>query len=342
LLGNLLPNIKITHSYSRFQVDFLDLVVFKCMEDALTSLLSTAVAALLPACVAAGCTAAPETWQVQVKYLFDPKLPNHQAKQQERQSLDRLTGTTRETGLTLTISDGRSFLMELTIVDSGADTAILTEATCKRYGIHIFKTHVPQLLAIDGAPNTNIIGRTGPLVLTLAAGTPYAANLPLPNGALVMKGDAGGLYDLCLDKQSLHAVYGYVDPALSMLVFRPRPEQDMWLLNGIPVASAASPSRIKQLRAQGLQLKRRRRKMSPVPWSAHAPSLSVSAAAATAPMTARLARCSLARSLRSSQQSLSAARLWPSRRPQARLSAAQQHATGLLAFCQAFALCLCC
>lgn len=37
LLGNLLPNIKITHSYSRFQVDFLDLVVFKCMEDALTS-----------------------------------------------------------------------------------------------------------------------------------------------------------------------------------------------------------------------------------------------------------------------------------------------------------------
>lgn len=33
LLNNLLPNIKITHSYSQFEVDFLDVVVFKCMED---------------------------------------------------------------------------------------------------------------------------------------------------------------------------------------------------------------------------------------------------------------------------------------------------------------------
>jgi site-specific DNA-cytosine methylase/transposase-like protein len=216
------------------------------------ALLSTAVTALLPDVIAAGCTAAPETWRVQTKFLFQPQLPKHQAKQQERQSLDRLTGTTRENGISLTIGDGRSFLLELTIIDSGADTAILTEATCKRYGIHVITTHVPQLLAIDGAPNSNIIGRTGPLVLTLAQGTPYSANLPLPNGALVMKGDAGGLYDLCLDKQTLHAVYGYVDPALSMLMFRPRPEQDMWLLNGIPITSAASPSRIKQLRSQGL------------------------------------------------------------------------------------------
>jgi hypothetical protein len=33
LLNTLLPNIKITHSYSQFEVDFLDLVVYKCMED---------------------------------------------------------------------------------------------------------------------------------------------------------------------------------------------------------------------------------------------------------------------------------------------------------------------
>jgi hypothetical protein len=34
LLNSLLPNIKITYSYSQFEVDFLDLVVYKCMEDA--------------------------------------------------------------------------------------------------------------------------------------------------------------------------------------------------------------------------------------------------------------------------------------------------------------------
>jgi hypothetical protein len=37
LLHNLLPNIKITKMYSQFQVDFLDLVVYKCMDDAATS-----------------------------------------------------------------------------------------------------------------------------------------------------------------------------------------------------------------------------------------------------------------------------------------------------------------
>lgn len=35
VLNKALPNIKITQSYSQFQVDFLDLVVYKCMEDAL-------------------------------------------------------------------------------------------------------------------------------------------------------------------------------------------------------------------------------------------------------------------------------------------------------------------
>ena len=35
MLNTALPNIKITHHYSQFQVDFLDLVVYKCMEDAL-------------------------------------------------------------------------------------------------------------------------------------------------------------------------------------------------------------------------------------------------------------------------------------------------------------------
>lgn len=34
MLGSLLPNIKITYNYSQFEVDFLDIVIYKCMEDA--------------------------------------------------------------------------------------------------------------------------------------------------------------------------------------------------------------------------------------------------------------------------------------------------------------------
>ena len=37
VLNTALPNIKITYSYSRFQVDFLDVVIYKCMEDAVGS-----------------------------------------------------------------------------------------------------------------------------------------------------------------------------------------------------------------------------------------------------------------------------------------------------------------
>lgn len=37
VLNTTLPNIKITYHYSLFQVDFLDIVIYKCMEDALTS-----------------------------------------------------------------------------------------------------------------------------------------------------------------------------------------------------------------------------------------------------------------------------------------------------------------
>ncbi|HEY5140343.1 MAG TPA: hypothetical protein VIJ25_13665, partial [Methylococcales bacterium] len=38
VLNTTLDNIKITFQYSRFQVDFLDTVIYKCMEDAETSL----------------------------------------------------------------------------------------------------------------------------------------------------------------------------------------------------------------------------------------------------------------------------------------------------------------
>jgi hypothetical protein len=34
VLNSTLPNIKITHTYSQFQVDMLDLVIYKCAEDA--------------------------------------------------------------------------------------------------------------------------------------------------------------------------------------------------------------------------------------------------------------------------------------------------------------------
>ena len=89
----------------------------------------------------------------------------------------------------------------------------MTEDLCKRAGLHIHKDGpLPGLKAIDGNITNNIIGRTGPLTITLAKGTRYPAVLPVNKGALVIKGSAGGLYDLCLDKQTLYQSLAMLTP----------------------------------------------------------------------------------------------------------------------------------
>jgi hypothetical protein len=106
--------------------------------------------------------------------------------------------------------------------------------------MHIYCIDLPGLKTISGELTNNNIGRTGPLVVSLALGSSHPAHLPIPNGALVMKGNAGGLYKFCLDKQTLHSVYGYVDPALNHILFRPlASEGNMTLFNGIPTTSVA-------------------------------------------------------------------------------------------------------
>ena len=77
--------------------------------------------------------------------------------------------------------------------------------------------------------------------------------LPVNKGALVIKGSAGGLYDLCLDKQTMYPVFGHVDPALGYLVFRPLAANgNFTLINGIPISAQARGAEVEKLRAQGL------------------------------------------------------------------------------------------
>jgi hypothetical protein len=151
-------------------------------------------------------------------------------------SLDFLVSTTKQQGLTLTTTDGRDVLMDATFNDSGATLLLFTEVVCGEWGVHIFRTtQVPPVKGIDGLPSKKIIGRTGPLVLTLAKGHPLAAALPVPC-AWVLEGDAGGMFKVCLDKKTLLPVYGYVDPAINMLCYRPKAAQGrMDIIHGIPV-----------------------------------------------------------------------------------------------------------
>jgi len=158
-----------------------------------------------------------------------------------------------EDGLVVNTPDGRSILAEKGVDDSGAEEPITTEVACKEWGLSIDTSRKAFLRGIDGLLTALVLGRTQPFSLTLRKGCFGSVNLLLPDGAIVLKGDAAGLYQIILDKQTLHSVYGHVDPAYERLVFRPFADQGYaYILNGVPVASVASGKQVKDLRSQGL------------------------------------------------------------------------------------------
>jgi hypothetical protein len=173
---------------------------------------------------------------VMLQYGFKPVAIDYTLRQSMPVTLDFLVGTNKQEGLTLTTPDGRDVLVDMAFQDSGATLLLFTEVACGEWGTYIFRTNqVPSVKGIDGLPSKKIIGRTGPLVLTLAKGHPLAAVLPVPC-AWVLEGDAGGMFKVCLDKKTLLPVFGYVDPALNMLCFRPKAAQGrLDIIHGIPV-----------------------------------------------------------------------------------------------------------
>jgi hypothetical protein len=185
---------------------------------------------------AAAATSRDLLTTVMLRYGFTPVVMDYRLRQSMPVSLDFLVSTTKQQGLTLTTTDGRDVLMDATFNDLGATLLLFTEVVCGEWGVHIFRTtQVPPVKGIDGLPSKKIIGRTGPLVLTLAKGHPLAAALPVPC-AWVLEGDAGGMFKVCLDKKTLLPVFGYVDPAINMLCYRPKAAQGrMDIIHGIPV-----------------------------------------------------------------------------------------------------------
>jgi hypothetical protein len=91
---------------------------------------------------------------------------------------------------------------------------------------------------ISGKLAKMLVGYTGAFTLTLAMGTPYATAISVSIG-FVIGGNAGGMYKMCLDKQTLYSIFGHINPAWQHLVWYPRAaEGDLSLLAGIPISSA--------------------------------------------------------------------------------------------------------
>jgi hypothetical protein len=183
----------------------------------------------------------PGEYIFSMRLPFQPVIRDYRLRQSQRQTLDVVCSVSKEKGVTITFPNGREVLLDMVVPDSGSNTLIFTEAACKELGMYINRlVAVPSLKGISGQPDAQLIGRTGPFTLTLAKGSRFAATLPVPGGAFVMKGNAGGMYKVCLDKQTLLRVYGHVNPAIESLCWYPFAAQgDFTVMYGIPVQSAA-------------------------------------------------------------------------------------------------------
>jgi len=173
-----------------------------------------------------------------IRLLFEPPALQYMNWQRQPQGLDRLTCLSKEQGLTLTTPDGRQYLLDDVIIDSGANILLLTEEFCKEIGLHYtVSADVPSMRGISGKLAKLLVGRTGAFELTLAMGTAHATRISV-SSAYVIEGNAGGMYKMCLDKQTLHCIFGHVNPAWQHLVWYPyAAEGDRSLLAGIPITS---------------------------------------------------------------------------------------------------------
>lgn len=123
-------------------------------------------------------------------------------------------------------------------IDNGCNECALTEAFCDANGIRWERSPMPLLLQSDGESRPALIGRTEPLTIALGEYSGKPMVITKPQGIAVMKGDAAGMYALCLDTESVKANFGHVNPLFEHFIWYPDAPDDVSTVNGVPVETA--------------------------------------------------------------------------------------------------------
>ncbi len=181
----------------------------------------------------------PGILEVGTKRLFQFNLPDYNQVTSSRQTLDLIATDGLTVGIYMRREGQLDEPVEGAMVDSGSNTFLLTEYYANRKGIRIYRdVPLPALRAIDGKVSSYLLGRTEPLTFILGRETKHPAYIHLPHGAYVIKGNAGGMYNVCVDKQSLAPIFGHVHPVYRHLVWYPNAARgDFSVMNGVPVSS---------------------------------------------------------------------------------------------------------
>jgi hypothetical protein len=174
------------------------------------------------------------------KLLFKPAAIDYEQHLGSTEVLNKLSAPSPDQGLYIQFETGQQHGIAAAVYDDGSNVLLISEQQCKRMGIQILTDSNPMLKGIDGELKPYIIGRTPPAKLTLGKGTPYPAVVDVPC-LWVVAGNAGGMYDVLIGKDTFKAWFAHVNPAYRHLVWYPKAAQlDFSLVNGVPVKGSVS------------------------------------------------------------------------------------------------------
>lgn len=148
---------------------------------------------------------------------------------------DMPPGQPAHVSLRLDYEHGRPLAIDRVAADNGCNGLHFTQAWCDSNGIPWQPQEMPCQTHSDGVSRPTLLGRTGPMSVVLGEHTPAPLVIHKPEGVDVMKGDAGGLYNLCLGTDAVKWWFAHVSPVYQHFVWFPHAPRDMSVLNGVPV-----------------------------------------------------------------------------------------------------------
>ena len=210
---------------------------------------------------AAAAAAAADSPQVQQlnsmlkppKLTFLPSFVDYKQHMEGSEVLNKLSAADPDMGLYVQIGTGQLHGISAAVNDDGSNILLISEKQCSRMGATIYRDSSPLLKGLDGEMRNYIIGRTGPAKLILGRGTPYPLTVDVPC-MWVVAGDAGGMYDVLISKDTFKAWFAHVNPAYRHLVWYPLAAQnDFSVLAGVPVrGSVTKQSALAAIRQQAV------------------------------------------------------------------------------------------
>jgi hypothetical protein len=125
--------------------------------------------------------------------------------------------------------------VENVATDNGCNGPLITETYADTIGVPWTRVQGIKLTQSDGQAHDTIVGVTEPLVVTLGPNT--TTPLRVKSKLSVIRGNGGGMFNICLDSDTFKPWFAHVNPLFNHLCWYPYAPDDYAQLAGIPVVT---------------------------------------------------------------------------------------------------------